>query len=270
MIGRVNPTYHSFFSVFVNLNINIKGVSMDVLDSKDLKRNPDLIKKKLKNIGDSIVTSVNLSILVYNKFVDKNMTILDNVCKVAGIIAIMDEDNNYGIMTIPGVFTIEPSSIDDVEIDGDHYYRLEVEKDDIFISDITIVKDTSFAFKTFNVLILSGNIPFFLGYEDLLNIFENLPNYAGTKLGIDTLPFEIFTAMVARDIKNPTKDYRTVVKTRNDLTKILPKWVGLQDIYYSFGSTLSKVAGSYFKTGTLAAIVNKNEKPTKLEKILKA
>jgi len=242
---------------------------MDVYDSKDLKRNSDLIKSKLKTVGNSIITNVNLSILVYHKFVDKEMTILDNVCKVVGIIAIMDDDNNYAIMTVPGVMSVEPNEIEDIEIDGEHYYKLVIIKGEALISDTTIVKDTGYVYKVFDLLVLKGKVPFFLNYEDMLSLFKNFPEYTGTKIGKDTLPFEIFTAMIARDKNDPTKDFRLTVKTHNDAIKEPPKWVGLMNIYYSFGSTLSKIAGSYFKTGVLVAAVNKNKKQTKLEKILK-
>jgi len=242
---------------------------MDVYNSSDLKRNSNLIKSKLKTVGNTIITNTDLSILVYHKFVDKEMTILDNICKVMGIMAIIDNDNNYAIMTVPGIMSVEPNEIEDVEIDGEHYYKLVISKGDALISDTTIVKDTGNVYKVFDLLILKGKVPFFLNYEDMLAIFKNLPEFTGTKIGKDTLPFEIFIAMIARDKNDPTKDFRLTVKTHNDAIKESPKWVGLTNIYYSFGSTLSKIAGSYFKTGVLVAAVNKNKKPTKLEKILK-
>jgi len=241
---------------------------MDVYESKDLKHNPAIIKSKLKTIGNSIVTSENLTILVFGKFVEKDMTTLDNVCKVVGVLAIMDDNMNYSIMAVPGVVEVEPNAIENIDIDGEHYFGLKIEKGDSLISDTTIVKDNSYIYKLFNVLILNGKVPFFLGYKDMLSIFKNLPKFTGSKLGKDTLPFEIFISMVARNKEDPTKDFRLSLKTNKDVNSI-PKWIGLSNIYYSFGSTLSKVAGSYFKTGTLVATVNKSKEATKLEKILK-
>jgi len=241
---------------------------MDVYESKDLKYNPTAIKSKLKTISNTISTSVDLTILVFGKFVDKDMTILDNVCKVMGVIAVMDDNKNYSIMTVPGVFDVEPNAIEDIEVDGEHYYGLRIEGGDSFISDTSIVKDNSYVYKLFNTLILNGKVPFFLGYNDMLTIFKNLPKFTGSKLGTDSLPFEIFISMIARNKKDPTKDFRLDLKTSKDFnTK--PEWVGLSNIYYSYGSTLSKVAGSYFKTGTLVATINKSKEPTKLEKILR-
>jgi hypothetical protein len=242
---------------------------MDVFKKEDFKYNPMAIKSKLKKVGNTILTSVNMSILVFGKFVEKDMTILDNVCKVIGVVAIVDENKNYAIMTVPGVYDVEPNAIGDIEIDGEHYYNLEIEKDEALISDITIVKNNSYIYKLFDVFVLNGKVPFFLGYEDMLKVFKNLPKFTGSKLGKDTLPFEIFVAMIARNEKDPTIEYRLSIKNKNDL-KHIPKWVGLNNIYYSYGSTLAKIAGSYFKTGTLVATINKSSEPTKLEKILKA
>jgi len=243
---------------------------MEAFKSSDFKRNPSVLTKHFKEKEKRIVTDKDMYILVHSKFVDKELTILDNVCKVMGILAVVDEDKNYTIMTIPGMYNVEPSGIENIEIDGELYYTLHIEAGDDLISDTTVVKDSNNAYKVFDLFILSGKIPFFLEYEDLLDVFANLPKFAGIKLGKDTLPFEVFVAMVARDKNDNTKDYRLIINDRKDLNSKKPEWVGLMNIYYSFGSTLSKVAGSYFKTGTLAAIVNKNEKPTKLEQLLKA
>jgi len=242
---------------------------MEVFKSKDFKRNSDLIKKKIKQKDNMLIANEDLYILVYGTFVEKNITILDNVCKVLGILAIVDEKGNYGIMNIPNTIKVEPNEIEDVEIDGEHYYKLAITGGEPLVSDLTVVKDTDYVYKVFEVLTLRGKVPFFIGYTDMLGIFSNLPKYTGASIGKDSLPFEFFTAMISRDIKDPTKNYRDGIKTKSDLSKEV-KWIGVMNIYYSFGSTLAKIAGSYFKQGLLVSTVNKQEgEPTKLEKALR-
>ena len=238
---------------------------MDSISSNGLKRNPKAIKDKLKTIGNTVKTSVDMKILVYDTFVSKRISILDNVCRIIGIVAIVDSNNNYAIMTVPGVINVEPNEISSIEIDGELYYELHITAGELLISDTNVVKDTDYVYKIFEALMLRGKVPFFIMYQDLLKIFINMPKYNGGSVGKDPLPFEIFTAIMARSSNDPTVFYRNSKHGDEE-----PKWIGFMNIYYSFSSTLSKVVGSYFKTGVLVANVNKQKEPTKLEKILRA
>jgi len=173
-------------------------------------------------------------------------------------------------MTVPGVFNVESSEIDTIEIDGTNYYRLKIDANTPLISDTTIVKNGGLVYNIFELFILQGKIPFFLKYEDVVSIFTNMPKFTGTKTGKDSLPYEIFTAMIARNKKDPSEYYRNIINNINDTHTKPILWTGLMNIYYSFGSTLAKVAGSYMKTGTLVAMVSpQHGKPTKLEKVLR-
>ena len=209
---------------------------MDAVNSKDLNRNPKIITDKLKAIGNTMKTSANMRILVYDTYVSKGISILDNVCNIVGVLAILDDKNNYGVLTIPGIINVEPNEISSMEIDGELYHVLEIAAGELLISDTNIVKDTDFVYKIFEATMLRGKVPFFLEYEDMVKVF--------------------------------TKFYRNTITKQTGNPK--PRWVGFMDIYYSFSSTISKVVGSYFKTGVLVANINKQKEPTKLEKVLRA
>lgn len=242
---------------------------MEKIEIKNLKRNPDKIKKLIKTVGDMAIAKENLYIIFPQKFVDKELSILDNICEILGVVMIMDDDYNYSVMTIPGKLTTEPNEIETVEIDNELYVQLVIEKDNTLITSNKIVKNTDLIYQIFELLMLQGKVPFYLNYIDLFNVFSNIPKYTGSDVGIDTLGFEVLIAISARNPNNLDMQFRKFIKTEKDMINKNPKWVGLKNIYYSYNSTLSKIAGSYFKKGLVAAIVKPEDKSTTLENILR-
>jgi len=242
---------------------------MEKIDVSKLKRNAKLIKSKYRKVGDMLIAKEKLYILFPSKFVDKDLSILDNVCKILGVIAIMDDNNNYAVSTIPGRIDIEPSEIETVDINNELYTMLVIEPGDPLFSDTRIIQNTDMVFNVFELLLLQGKVPFYLNYEDLLNVFTNMPRYTGTSVGKDSLVFEILIALSARNPNNLDQQFRMFVKDRKMAMSITPAWVGLRNIYYSYNSTLSKIAGSYFKKGLVASIIKPEKDATVLENILR-
>jgi len=242
---------------------------METIDVSKLKRNPEAIKKILKTVDNMIVTKEHITVLFPKKFVDKEITILGNTCFIMGIIAILDDKGNYSVMNIPARLETQPAEIDDVMINDTLYVRLQYEKDTDFISNKKIVKETNAIFKLFDLLIIQGKIPWYLGYYDVMNIFPKLKKYTGSNAGNDVLAFEVMTAIIARDPEDKTLEYRLTIKNQDYIKKVKPAWVGMSNIFYTFRSTLNKLAGSYMKLGIVSAINHPESEISTLEHIIR-
>ena len=242
---------------------------MDVLDISKLKRNPEAIKKKIKKVENTMIAKENMLIVFPEKFVDKELTLLDNTSEVFGVVAILDEKNNYSILTIPSRFIVEPAEIENIEINEEPYIALHIEAGQALISNTKMVKNQDITFPIFDLFMLQGKVPWYINYEDLLDVFIKLDKYAGSKVGGLVLALEALTALNARDPKNPETEFRMIINNVEDMKKKPVEWVGLKNIYYSFKSTLSKIAGAYFKQGVLAAVVKPEKETTDLEYVLR-
>jgi len=242
---------------------------MEKLDISKLKRNPEAIKKKLKKVDNTIIAKEDMLIIFPEKFVDKELTNLDNVSDVFGVVAVLDNNNNYSVLTIPSRFTVEPAEIENIEINEEPYVALHIEAGQPLISNTVMVKNQDVTFPIFDLFMLQGKIPWYINYEDLLDVFIKLDKYAGSKVGGLVLALEALTAINARDPKNPETEFRMVINSEEDMRKKPVEWVGLKNIYYSFKSTLSKIAGAYFKQGVIAAIVKPEKETTDLEYVLR-
>lgn len=239
------------------------------LDISKYKRDPEAIKKCIK-VKDSVVyTLKKLYVMFPTKFIDKNMTKLGNTSLVMGIVAILDENNHYAVSVIAGRITMVVNEINTILVDNTEYTVLEIEKDNIFIPNTNIVKEAGTVFDMYDLFILKGKIPWYITYEDIPMIFKNLPKYTGSSAGNNILTYEFLTAIISRDKDDIHKEYRNALNTISDLNTKSPTYIGLEDIWYSYNTTVSKVVGNYMKLGVVSAINNKETKVDSIENILR-
>ena len=242
---------------------------MDFTDVSKFKRKPDVIKNKVKHTNKMFIAKDELFIMFPTKFVDKDLATLDNVSSVIGIFIVFDKAMNYSVIKIPAKIKIEPSEIEDIVINETPYTVFHIEKDQALFTTDIIIKDLDVVFPIFDLFLLQGKVPWYLNYLDFYELFLGLEKYAGSKVGKSVLGLSALTAINARDKKDPEVEFRTIVKTEADLTNKHPEWVGLKNIYYSFKSTLSKIAGAYFKQGLIAGVVKPEKETTDLEYVLR-
>jgi len=243
---------------------------MEIIDIKKFKRNPNAIKKKLKKSNNTFIATDNLYIMFPTKYIDKGLAVLDNICEILGVFIVYDDNLNYSVLTIPSMINIEPNDIIDAVINNNEQYMiLHIEKGQPLFNNLTIIKSIDTVFPIFDLMLLQGKIPWFINYIDFVNILIGFKKYAGSKVGNFVLGLEALAAINARDMNNPDVEFRMILKNEKDIENIYPEWVGLKNIYYSFKSTLSKLAGSYFKQGIIAGIVKPEDKTTDLEYVLR-
>lgn len=237
---------------------------------KDLKRKPDVILSYFKQVGNSLIVKEDITILFPSRFINKHLAYMGDTVNVLAIFAIVDDNGNYAIMNIPSMIELTPSMSNEVDINGAGYISLEFYKGDVFTTNTNLLQQDSFIYDLFDDFFIQGNIPWYLDYEDLSNILVLSQKYAGSRIGNNPLGLEILTSIAARVRTDKTVFYRTLAKDNGAMKKQKPSYVALQNIYYTFNSTLAKTSGSYFKDGITSALVNKEDKKTKLEEIITA
>lgn len=241
---------------------------MQPFNIKNLKRKPDIIKSCFKIVGNSIILNKDLSVIFPTRFINKRLAYMGDTVNVLGIFAIVDNDNNYALMNIPAMIELTPSMSNEINIEDDPYMLLEFNQHDVFTANTRLLQEDGFIYDLFDDFFIQGNIPWYLGYEDLSNILILSQKYAGSRIGSNPLGLEILTSIAARVSSDKTIFYRTLSKDMEKMKKDKPSYVALQNIYYTFSSTLAKTSGSYYKDGIVSAIVNKEKKKNKLEVIL--
>ena len=237
---------------------------MDSLNVAGLKRNPDAIKKAFKTIGDALVVTKNLRVIYPDRYNNIGLSILGTTVRVISIFAIIDDDGNYAVSNVPIFIELTPSNVDEISVGNDINKVLYFDEGSVYTENTNLVMDDRFLYDLFNEFYISGNIPWFMDYDDVINIFSETRKYADSSLGDNPITMEILAAVLARSKKDKTTFYRqTDLKDKAD-------FVGLMNIYFTFDNTVSKLVGSYYSQGVSSAIINKEKEPTKIEEILRS
>lgn len=242
---------------------------MRVIDITRLKKNPDVIKSCFKTVKDLTMVTKNVRVIFPDRFIEKELAEIGNTVKTIALYAIVDDDNNYAVTIAPIVQELSPYDVNNLTVNGKGYKVLEFSEGDVFVVNNNLIKNEALLYTVFDELFVKGNIPFYLEYEDLYKVFLETGKYCDNRIGNNPLTFEILTSTIARDEKDKTIFYSQIVHTEKDKKDKEPFYIGLNNIYYSFDNTTSKLVGGYFGYGVTNAIVNKETEISEIGKILK-
>jgi len=243
---------------------------MDILNYSSLKRNPSVIKKCFKQIGDSMVVTKNIRVIYPERYESIGLAIPGSTIRIVTIYAVLDDDGNYAVSNLPIFIELSPTNISNIEVDGVVNKVLEFEANSTYAENVNLVVGNKFLYNIFNEFYINGKIPWFMGYDDLINIFNQTSKYASSDIGDNPIITEILASIVAKNPNDKKSLYRLQLKSYDDLSKIKPSYVGLLNLYYTFDNTVSKLGGSYYSKGVTSAIISPETETTKIEEILRA
>jgi len=241
-----------------------------MINIDNLKRNPTKIKKCFKKIGKSLITTENIKVIYPEKYESKNLAVVDSTVRLVSIFAILDDNNNYAVNNLPIFINLTPSNIDHVTIDNELYTVLEFEEGSTYTENTELIVNNKFLYDLFNLYYINGKIPWFMNYNDLINLFSKTAKYANSDLGSNPIISEILASIVAKSPTDKSILYREILKNNKKLlNSIKPTYVGLMNPFYTFDNTVSRISGSYYSKGLMGALINKEKETTRIEEILR-
>jgi len=241
---------------------------METVESSSYKHKPDLIAKLFKQTGNTIIANDDLNIVFPERYIDKSLATLGSTVDVIAMVAIIDNQDNYGVMLMPITMTVTPNAIEDIMIDGKLYKSLLFDKGDVVVPNTIMVKNADFMYNLFDEFFVKGTVPWYISYDMLSDIFIESKKYANSGIGGDIVAFEILTATIARSAKDKHQQYRQTIKSTNDKSPV--EYVGLNSVYYSYVNTGAKLIGNYYGVAVTGAIVDKEKESTELVDMLRS
>lgn len=219
---------------------------METLNSKDFKRNLS-VKSKISSKGFTALEDLYIYFPVI--YESKELAIIDDTSFVFGVLAVADKNNNYVVMTVPTMVSITPESITEVSIDEVLYYKATIPKGTNVFDSNQVVVQLDMAYLTFDVFFRKGKVPFFVSDIDLLKIFNNLGKYADTNITAFLPVVKLLIGIICRSADNLKIPYRLTVKTKADLATKKMEWISINNTFYAYSSTMSKIGASYMRQG---------------------
>ena len=226
-----------------------------------MKRDKDFIASKIYVKDEKIYCKEKCIIEFPKWYEDKELATIQDTVYFYGIFAIIIEDK-YSVSLIPTLCQTTPIMIKEINRDDTTYYQFLYGKDDCIINNTKVVKNELLSYNFFEAFYMYARIPWFIEYEDLVRIMDNLPIYANSNVGGNFISNELVTSFITRVKDDKRKFFRQDNKRKYE-------YVDLMNVYYSALSTVNKIAGNYFMESLTSAIVQKETKTTKLEDLVR-
>ena len=224
-------------------------------------RDTKVIKSILYEKDNKIYTKEKLMIEFPKWYEDKELLSLGDQTYLYGVFALI-KDNFYSVSTIPTLIQVSPTIITEIKKGEEIYTQFIFGENKVVIENTQVVKQELLSYNMFSQFFLNAKIPWYIGYDDLVKIMDNLPEYAKSQLGDNWIANELVVSFITRYKENKAIFHRQKVEEDYD-------FVDLNNVYYSAISTLNKLAGNYFSESLVSALVQKEREPTKLEMVVR-
>lgn len=239
------------------------------MDISKLIRSPERLKKCLITKNNKVIAKEQVTIYIPEYFTRTGLADIGSDIYIVGIYAIVDENGNYAISNTPAKMRIKPSFTRELKINDMDYLGFVFEPGSIVIDNTELYKSDTILYYIFNDILSKGRMPFQLSYDDIGEIFANAKEFTGSSIVEKWEIVGTMISMLARDPKNPDKQFREVIKTFKDVDNIKPYWSPIRSVQFMATNTMSKLAGSYFSDGMVSALTTETDKVEPIEAILR-
>lgn len=235
----------------------------------NLIRDPDYVISKLVEHEDgSIVTTVPCTIQIPESFADKNLAVIGGEVFVFGFFPIIMGDR-YSVNKTIAMMRICPSSTQKIVVQDTPYIEFAFEPGDKLIYTTALVVTDTLTYYMYDQFVAKGNIPWYMNYNDMANMFETAQEHAGVNLGGRSI-IELIISTIARDPDDMTRLYRHIYTRPEDLVNKPPVTVPFRSVIWNTSDTTSKLNGAYYDHGINSALVNQSESVEMIEELLRA
>lgn len=240
------------------------------MDYRKLKRVPEKIQAALKEMPDGTVVAVKgCKIVIPSRFGERQLASLGAQNVIAGIHAIIVDDQFYGVSLVNAMMRIEPTTVSAVKFEDEEFTEFYFEPGSVVISNVNLVKSDTFTYYVYNEIVATGHTPWFMSYEDIGRLFETAPKHAGVRVGANHAVWEMIAAAISRDRNDKTKFYRHTVKSEKDLETNPPAFIPLRSVTYGATNTTAKFIGAYWDDALTSALVNPADAVEPIEALLR-
>ncbi len=240
------------------------------MDISKLTRNKAAVFGNLVEREDlSVVSKKGCKIYIPTRYEERDLATVGLETRSIGIFGMVLDDKEYAVCSVNAMIGLEPSSTSKIRINEDEYFEFVFGPGAVVFKSTELMKNDSVLYRIYNEIFSKGNVPWYLGYEDLSRIFETAQHHAGANIGQTQEVIDLLVSLISRNKEDRTQYYRTFITERSDLLKHPPAFIALKSVTYASTNTTNKIAGSYFSTGVSAALVYPAERTEAIESILR-
>lgn len=237
--------------------------------STTFKRNKARVDAAYKQVGTTLIALEPLKVYFPERFVERDLAKIEDVCYVLGFFAVVTEDNYYASSMVTAMMRMEPDRIGKAVIDDVPYIEFQFNKGSKFIASTDVVMNDNLPHRVYTELYSKARVPWYYDYDDIPAFFVNTRKYNGVRTADDPAIWEYIGAAMCRDPDDPTRYYRQRPTVRSDIKTKPPYYVALRNVSYGANNVVSKLSGSYFDDGVTSALTNPSDREERIETMLR-
>jgi len=235
------------------------------MDVFSLERNSAKIHKCLKRVDDTLVVVYPCKVWVPEKYFGTSLgSMTDGTISFIGIFGITVDDSYYAVSKALAMVTTSPSTTVVELVDNVKYMVFNYEKNDTFMTNVNLVKNSTLVGIINDEFIKYGKIPWYMTEDDLCTTFETSILHGGLNLKTNQAIIAAQIAIMTRTPSNKLIYYR-----HKPDCKERPSFIGFSNIAYTTTNTATRLFGNYYSDGVTSALVNESTDNEKIEDILR-
>lgn len=239
------------------------------MDYRKLIRDPSKVNADLVKINDDqYMTKSGCTIIIPKRYVEKQLASFTGNSFTLAIFAMVVGDH-YAVSLVNAILSLGTATISERNFGEIKYIEFAYEPGAIVINNTAMVRDKQLPYQVYNEFEAKGNLPWFLSYLDIGNLFDSVESYADLNLHTNHAILEMFAAVMARDPQDRSRYFRHTAKSQADLLKRKPAYVAFRNIQAQATNTTTKLMGSYFRDALASALVNPSNRLEGFEKLLR-
>lgn len=208
-------------------------------------------------------TGDELEVYIPARYGNHGLLRLTDHLAALGIFDMQVNGSETGGLCLPAVVNSLPSKTYPLTIESRNYLVAYYRKNDVFMSNLEVVRNDKLGYLIWREFISLGNLPKFLTYDKFTVLFDMISDVCGIKFPVDHAVFEMLAAHLYRNHKDLSQEYR-----HSDMREP-PVYIELRNVAYGPSMPSAKFIGSYFDVGLNSALVNAaTGEATQLESIL--
>ena len=142
------------------------------MDISKAKRDAAKVKATLFETPENqLVTKTGCSIYVPAGYTSKGLAVISSEVSILGTYAMFIDDTTYAVSIATSMMTILPDGIDNVQLDGEEYFRFDFKPGSTVIKNTKLVKSKKLTNYIMDYFIDYGHTPWFMNYRDLAELF---------------------------------------------------------------------------------------------------
>lgn len=215
--------------------------------------------------NDKMYTKNRIRVIVPKRYESGGYLTIGRTTHTVAIALILDENNKGALMLKPNIFETIPTSIAYEKVNEKEYVVMSYDKGDVVINNTKLIISGDVIGWLFTEWITAtGNIPYYLGYEDVFRVFVEPTEY-GDKMGRRPVDIAVLVSNIA--YHGPDNNaVRFLSMSEQAKTKI--KWFGLSNIQVTINTPTSLISGGYINAGITKMLVNDKLPGAELEMLL--